>query len=157
MIVIIGRIKSKISFAFLILIAVIFSFITNISRLPILDNIQETFNEQSEYDMALINTYLNSIQAVSDKFYEQYFNVNPTIFYYNVEIKNVFSDKSNSIIIFKSQPFVGPHYTVGVDEISFEADYTGNIKLREFNHIISYSLPDHLKNLIKKPLPGAYK
>ena len=67
------------------------------------------------------------------------------------------STNPTSLITFISMPFVGPHDTVGMDEISFSADYTGKVELKEFKHIKSYSLPDHLKSLMKKPIPGGYE
>lgn len=54
-------------------------------------------------------------------------------------------------------PFVDAHWTVGIDEITFSADYAGNIELKEFKHIKSYSLPEHLKSLMRKPIPGEYE
>lgn len=54
-------------------------------------------------------------------------------------------------------PFVSAHWIVGIDEITFSADYVGNIKLKEFKHIKSYYLPEHLKSLIIKPIPGEYE
>lgn len=45
-------------------------------------------------------------------------------------------------------------YANGIDLITFEADYMGNVKLKEFKHIKSYYLPDNLKHLEKKRVPG---
>jgi len=124
-------------------------------------NIMQDQNKgiQSDSNMALINTYLKSIQDASDDFYDEYFTISPRIDYYNVSIKEISLDNPTnptSLITFVSEPFVGPHDTVGTDEISFLVDYLGNIKLKEFKHIKSYSLPDNLKGLVKKPIPGDY-
>ncbi len=124
-------------------------------------NIMQDQNKgiQSDSNMALINTYLKSIQDASDDFYDEYFTISPRIDYYNVSVKEISLDNPTnptSLITFISEPFVGPHDTVGTDEITFLVDYLGNIKLKEFKHIKSYSLPDNLKGLVKKPIPGDY-
>ena len=77
--------------------------------------------------------------------------------YYTVSIKDIVSEKSNSIITFNSYPYLGPHDTIGIDEITFVADYMGNVKLQSFNHIVSYHLPDNLRYLEKKIIPGKYE
>lgn len=121
---------------------------------------QEISSILSDCKMLLINTYLKYIQYASNDFYNEYFTISPTVAYYYVWVKEISSDKSTnptSLITFISMPFVGPHDTVGIDEITFSADYTGKIKLKEFQHIKSYSLPDNLKSLMKKPIPGEYE
>lgn len=40
--------------------------------------------------------------------------------------------------------------------LTFSADYLGNVELENFNHIISYHLPDNLKDLEKKIVPRKY-
>ena len=88
---------------------------------------------------------------------ENYLKVSTTVMYYTVSIKDIASEKSNSIITFNSYPYLGPHDTIGIDEITFVADYMGNVKLQSFNHIVSYHLPDNLRHLEKKRIPGKYE
>lgn len=120
----------------------------------------QTCSIQSDCNMALINTYLKNIQDASDDFYNEYLTISPRVDYYNVKVKKISSDNSTNptiLITFICEPFVGPHETIGTDEISFSADYLGNIKLKEFKHIVSYSLPNNLKSLLKKPIPSDYE
>lgn len=115
---------------------------------------------QSPYNILLINTYLKKIKYASDNFYNEYFTISPRVDYYVVSVKKISTDNSinpTSLITFITEPFVDAHWTVGTDEISFSADYIGNIELKEFKHIKSYSLPDRLKIYIKKPIPGEYE
>lgn len=114
-------------------------------------------NKNSEYDKAMINTYLSKIKSASDEFYNDYYIKLPSVMYYTVNVKKIESERSNSIITFMSFPYLGPHDTIGIDEITFEADYMGNIELKEFSHIKSYYLPDNLKHLEKKKVPGIYE
>lgn len=116
---------------------------------------------ESDCKILLINTYLKYIQDASDNFYKEYFTISPTVAYYQVWVKKISVDSSTnptSIVTFISKPFVDAHWTVGIDEITFSADYVGNIELKEFKHIISYSLPERLKNIyMRKPIPGEYE
>ena len=93
----------------------------------------------------------------SNDFYDEYYTKLPSVMYYTVSIKDIVSEKSNSIITFNSYPYLGPHDTIGIDEITFVADYMGNVKLQSFNHIVSYHLPDNLRYLEKKIIPGKYE
>lgn len=113
--------------------------------------------ERNKYDQAIINTYLDKIKSASNDFYNEYYVKLPSVMYYTVSIKDIVSEKSNSIITFNSYPYLGPHDTIGIDEITFEADYMGNVKLQSFNHIVSYHLPDNLRHLEKKIIPGKYE
>ncbi len=113
--------------------------------------------EINKYDQAIINTYLDKIKSASNDFYNEYYAKLPSVMYYTVSIKNIVSEKSNSIITFNSYPYLGPHDTIGIDEITFIADYMGNVKLQSFNHIVSYHLPDNLRHLEKKRIPGKYE
>ena len=113
--------------------------------------------ERNKYDQAIINTYLDKISSASNDFYDEYYTKLPSVMYYTVSIKDIVSEKSNSIITFNSYPYLGPHDTIGIDEITFVADYMGNVKLQSFNHIVSYHLPDNLRHLEKKRIPGKYE
>ncbi len=114
-------------------------------------------NNNSECHQAIINTYLNKIKSASNEFYDDYYTKLPSVMYYTVSVKQIVSEKSNSIITFISYPYLGPHDTIGIDKITFVADYMGNIEVKEFSHIVSYHLPDNLKKLEKKPIPGKYE
>ena len=113
--------------------------------------------ERNKYDQAIINTYLDKISSASNDFYDEYYTKLPSVMYYTVSIKDIVAEKSNSIITFNSYPYLGPHDTIGIDEITFVADYMGNVKLQSFNHIVSYHLPDNLRYLEKKIIPGKYE
>ncbi|MBN7772193.1 DUF3888 domain-containing protein [Clostridium aminobutyricum] len=147
--------KRRLIIIFMILLFCLYGFHSseNISA-------SESTGMQDNYNMALVNTYLKSIQEASNSFYDEYLTINPRVDYYSVTVKKISSDQPTNptiLITFICEPFVGPHDTIGTDEITFSADYVGNVKLKEFNHIKSYSLPDNLKSLIKKPLPDDYE
>ena len=112
--------------------------------------IQEVCNQ------LLVNTYLARIKEASDDFYDEYYTISPTVNYYSIVVKEISLDSRNSYVTFTSIPYLGPHDTVGIDKITFMADFYGNVTLEKFNHIISYHLPFNLKDLEKKTVPGKY-
>lgn len=114
-----------------------------------------TYN-QDDYKQLFVNTYLKRITEASDNFYDEYYTISPIVNYYSVFVKKIYWDNRNGYITFTSQPYLGPHDTIGIDEVTFSANYLGNVKLEEFNHIMSYHLPDNLKDLEKKIVPGEY-
>jgi hypothetical protein len=111
---------------------------------------------QDDFKQLLVNTYLTKLIEASNDFYDEYYTIAPIVNYYSVEVKKISSDNRKSYVTFKSLPYLGPHDTIGIDEITFSADYLGNVELEKFNHIMSYHLPENLKDLEKKRVPGKY-
>ena len=115
-----------------------------------------TKDQEKNCDSLLINTYLTKIIEASDEFYKEYYRILPTLNYYSIYVKEYISDSRLSQITFTSKPYLGPHDTIGVDEITFTADYLGNVELKSFDHLLSYHLPDNLKDLELKDFPEHY-
>lgn len=113
----------------------------------------QTLEQRDPYEQLLVNTYLLRIREASDEFYQEYYTTSPVVIYYSVFLKAVKSEKRLSYVTFTSQPYLGAHNTVGIDEITFLADYHGNVTLDRFHHLKSYDLPEHLKDLEKKRAP----
>ncbi len=118
----------------------------------VVDAAEYESNVEKVYNQALVNTYLSDIQAAVDLHYADYYTTAPVVAYYVIEVKDICSDqKENSSIYIKFHvmPYIGAHNTVGEDEITFMASYTGDVKLENYNHIKDYELPEHLKSLKK--------
>lgn len=115
-----------------------------------------TQESSNNCDNLLINTYLSRIIEASDEFYKEYYAILPIVNYYSIQVKEYISDSRLSQITFTSYPYLGPHDTIGVDEITYTADYIGNVELKSFIHLESYHLPDNLKNLELKEFPEQY-
>lgn len=125
------------------------------------DKVSTTFymtstDNKDNYKQLLVNTYLTRIKEASDDFYNEYYTISPVVNYYSVFVKDIYSNNRNNYITFSSEPYLGPHDTIGIDEITFSADYLGNVTLEKFSHIISYHLPENLKDLEKKIVPSEY-
>lgn len=115
-----------------------------------------TQESSNNCDSLLVNTYLTRIIDASDDFYKEYYTILPIVNYYSIQVKEYISDSRLSQITFLSYPYLGPHDTIGIDEITFTADYLGNVELKSFTHIESYHLPDNLRNLELIEFPEQY-
>lgn len=152
--------KNLLIIILLVFLLLISSYGLGLSHPTVAVESKEVSNTQSAYNTLLINTYLDKLQEASNDFYDEYLTTSPTVAYYVVSVKKISSDPSTNatgFITFIVEPFVGPHDTVGTDQISFSADYTGTIELKEFKHLKSYALPDNLKSIVKKPFPSYFE
>lgn len=114
---------------------------------------KDNFLISETVDKAFIYTYLKAIKNASDDFYSDYYYIAPTISYYSVflkEVKALGNNTSQISITFHTLPYLGPHDTIGEDEITFLTDYTGKVELKQFKHLKSYDLPRNLQDLEKK-------
>lgn len=124
----------------------------------ILINHIEAYEKITDYDKALINTYLKQIELASHDFYGEYYTVLPTISYYYVRVIKVQSNQvlnPTIYITFRVSPYLGPHNVIGEDEVTFSANYMGEVGLVEFQHLATYDLPENMKDLVKKKVPVA--
>ena len=110
------------------------------------------FEEQQVNEKLLVYLFISSIQEQSDQFYEPYYTMAPAIAYYFTTVKEIREDGANIYLTFTSFPYLGPHDSIGEDEITFCIDHSGEITDTQFRHLRNYSLPDHLSHL-KKALP----
>ena len=98
---------------------------------------------------------MNHIVADSKKFYDKYFSDELEYFNYIFQVKDVEKqgEPINIYITFKTTPMVGPHISVGDDEITYKVNASGNITLENFTHMKSYELPSRFKRNMIKPYP----
>jgi hypothetical protein len=59
----------------------------------------------------------------------------------------------NIYITFEGTPIVGPHISVGDDEITYKVDVFGNKTLEKFVHKKSYEIPERENINMIKPYP----
>lgn len=111
-----------------------------------------TFDEQSAEAKLLVYTFSDKIQAQSDLFYEPYYTIPPTIAYYSTYVSRIKDNGANIEITFFSLPYIGPHDTIGEDEITFQVNHTGETFPISFRHLKSHPLPENLISL-QKELP----
>lgn len=102
---------------------------------------------------ALVRLFIDAIQEQSNLFYEPYYTVNPTIVDYWTTVKSIEENGPQIYVTFSTLPYIGPHDTIGEDEITFSINRSGEIAMVDFKHLKSYSLPDNLKSIEKGALP----
>lgn len=114
-----------------------------------------TFEEQGVEDKLLVYVFSDAIREQSDQFYAPSYTLSPTNAYYSTTVKEVQEYGVNVDITFFTLPYIGPHDTIGEDEITFHVTHSEEITPISFRHLKSYPLPDNLRNIEKRALPPA--
>ncbi len=107
-------------------------------------------------DELIIALFMDNIIADSKKFYDNYFPDGLGYINYMYKIKDINKkgeSPANIYITFEGTPIVGPHISVGDDEITYIVDVFGNKTLEKFVHIKSYEIPERLNVNLIKPYP----
>lgn len=90
-------------------------------------------------DVALITSYLPHIRDASQAYYAERQEEIPTVSWYYVTLKEMKADPHSTNptihITFTLMPYVGAHDSVGVDEVTFAASYTGQITLVDYKRM----------------------
>ena len=115
--------------------------------------VSTVFENQATSDKALVYLFMDRIQEQSDEFYAPYYTISPTVAYYFTSVKEVREDGANLYITFSMLPYIGPHDTIGKDEITFLINHSGEITPAGLRHLRNYPLPDNLANIARGPLP----
>lgn len=106
-------------------------------------------------DELIIALFMDNIIADSSKFYDNYFPDGLGYINYEYKIKDIKKEGEpvNIYITFEGTPIVGPHISVGDDEITYKVDVFGNKTLEKFVHKKSYKIPEREKINMIKPYP----
>ena len=110
--------------------------------------------EQIYRDLSITMLYPHVEKAI-DNYYSDYMTYLPHEDPYSYEFVKI--DKTpgknyDYTIVIEVLPYVGPHLSVGKDQITFKIDLDG-VKFEKFEHLESYELPPYYQNIIKKKLP----
>lgn len=125
---------------------VILLFVCAAASIVLLDR----FNKQRDLIFTL---FVPKLQKASDDFYSEYLSHNPTVANYSGEVIGFRRDEKGYYIKFAIQPYIGPHYPVGDDEVEYLVSNGGSIALLRFFHKKNYELPARLGVTIYKPIP----
>jgi hypothetical protein len=99
---------------------------------------EDDLTEPNGYETALINTYAKKIQLAITAYYQDDNVMAPS---YTIRLKSVTAEtkegtqNTSAKIVFEAEPYVGPHNTVGIDELTFLASYNGDVTLIDYLHI----------------------
>lgn len=121
-----------------------------------IDNNPQT--EQSYYNLfiTLLYPYVNKAIA---HYYSDYMTYPPHEAPYSYEFVSI--EKAPNLnysytVVLEVQPYIGPHLSVGRDRITFKIDLD-EVKVEKYEHIESYELPPHYRNVLKKAFPMALR
>ena len=111
--------------------------------------------ESEKKDELIIALFMDNITADSSKFYDNYFPDGLGYINYEYKIKDIKKkcEPVNIYITFEGTPIVGPHISVGDDEITYKVDVFGNKTLEKFVHKKSYEIPERENINMIKPYP----
>jgi hypothetical protein len=97
------------------------------------------------------------IEKAVDEYYSKTLTYSPSVYPYQIDIKNVERIGGfrtfHFLITLEITPVVGPHISVGKDRLTFEIAPTiipGQIKLKKFEHLETHELPPHWQDILKK-------
>ncbi|PLR76386.1 hypothetical protein CU633_15580 [Bacillus sp. V3-13] len=105
------------------------------------------------YQDIFISLLSPEIDKAINEYYKNVLTSLPMVYPYDVYI-----EKAERIgeyrsfeftVIIKVRPVVGPHIDVGLDRLTFYIGGSGNVKLRKFEHIKDFELPEHWKHILK--------
>ncbi|TDK61739.1 DUF3888 domain-containing protein [Bacillus salipaludis] len=105
------------------------------------------------YQDIFISLLSPQIEKVINNYYKNVLTSPPIVYPYDVYIEKVerigeYRSFEFTVII-KVHPIVGPHIDVGLDRVTFYIDGSGNVKVRKFEHLKDYELPEHYKHILK--------
>ena len=110
-------------------------------------------NRSNERNELLFTLFVPQLQKASDDFYSEYLSYNPSVADYSGEVISLRKDEKGHYIKFAIQPYIGPHYPVGEDEVEYFVGNSGSIAILRFSHKENYELPPHLGVTVYKPIP----
>lgn len=98
---------------------------------------------------AILALLYNNIEADLSAYYNQYFTVPLEYFLYEMKLMHIQPARPGYEMIVGVTPVIGPHDSVGYDELTYVVDYAGNLTLKQHNHVKDYELPDRYKDFRK--------
>ncbi|HET7577768.1 MAG TPA: DUF3888 domain-containing protein [Bacillales bacterium] len=115
-------------------------------------NFQPKPSTELLYSDIFVSMLLPKIQKRVNQYYSKIFTEAPVVYPYYVFVENakrIHGFRSFVFeVTFKVIPVVGPHIDVGVDRLVFEIS-TGNIGLKDFDHLKTEKLPPNWQYILK--------
>lgn len=111
------------------------------------------FNQLSNQSGLILTLFRPELQKASDDFYTEYLSNNPSVANYSGKIISLKKYEEGYYIKFGIDPYLGPHYPAGYDEVKYFVDNVGTITLLNFSHKKNFELPSRLGVTVKKQIP----
>lgn len=111
----------------------------------------EAVSEEGLKSQAILALLHNNIEEDLSAYYDQYFTIPLEYFLYSMQLMHIQPAKPGYEMVVGVTPVIGPHDSVGYDELTYVVDYSGNLTLKQHKHIKDYELPDRYKDLQTAP------
>jgi hypothetical protein len=115
-------------------------------------------SKEELYQDIFITLLMPYIDKSIDNYYGKYFIYLLGVDPWNVKILNIERPNGNrtSFFILRLEfvTYVGPHNSVGRDQVTIAVKYGSEPKVEKFEHIESYPLPPNYQNYVKKWPPN---
>lgn len=114
------------------------------------------------FQQTIIEFLMPQIEQAVINYYKEYFNYLPGVSpYYGgkvLSIKHVDSEPEKNIpysyeVVVQVQPYIGPHISVGKDNLTFRVFAGGKTQLNKFEHVQSYEIPQRYRDIIIEKWP----
>lgn len=105
----------------------------------------EAVSEEDLKSQAILALLHNNIEADLSTYYDKYFTVPLEYFLYEMKLMHIQPARPGYEMIVGVTPVIGPHDSVGYDELTYVVDYAGNLQLKQHKHIKDYELPERYK------------
>ncbi|WP_238881281.1 DUF3888 domain-containing protein [Clostridium sp. YIM B02551] len=117
---------------------------------------ESKYSQEELYQDILFSMLTPYIQKAVDDYYRELLTVTPIVDPMSIKILRV--DRPNGyrtfyfIIETQVMPYIGPHNSVGTDNVTISVGGIGEVKILKFKHIEDHPLPPNYLNIIKKKL-----
>jgi len=112
------------------------------------------YSTEEQYKDIFCSLLLPYIQKSVDDYYTKFLTTGGLVDPWDIKILSVERPNNNFEFLIKMQvrPYVGPHISIGVDQITITVEGWGEVKVNKFEHIQSdyLKLPSHWQHIIKK-------
>jgi hypothetical protein len=133
----------------LIMFAVILCTVDYMEQKKVTTSSMEAVSEEDLKSQAILALLQTNIGKDLGKYYDKYFTVPLEYFLYEMRLMHIQPVQSGYEMVVGVTPVIGPHDSVGYDELTYVVDYAGNLTLKQHKHIKDYELPDRYKDIQK--------
>lgn len=110
------------------------------------------------YQAMFISLLMPHIQRSINNYYSRYLTESPVVypyFVYVLDAKRLQAYRSFDFLVkVKVDSVVGPHISVGTDNITFRISGGGKVEMQKLEHIKIEQLPEHWRHIIRQGASG---
>lgn len=123
-------------------------------RIILIDQPHQPPKESTEelYQDVYLALLMPYIQSEVEKYYSNTMSQAPLVDLYSIYITSISRPHGYRSFVFdinlQVNPYIGPHITIGTDNIELTVEGSGKVDVKSFKHIKSYDLPPNYEHII---------